>query len=183
MSHVKAGCVLCGYLKLLPMFLMVMPGMISRILYTDEVACINPALCKKYCGTEVGCSNIAYPLLVVRLMPNGERPRTRVRGGRGWDGVAVTLWSRRSARPDAFGDAGVADEFADVHLQQRQHPLHHGHLHQDPDGGQGTGADDRREVSHEFRIYVPRYIAIRSDILRKTVRFARKPIPGALGFF
>ncbi|XP_036304697.1 sodium/glucose cotransporter 1 isoform X2 [Pipistrellus kuhlii] len=34
MSHVKAGCVMCGYLKLLPMFLMVMPGMISRILYT-----------------------------------------------------------------------------------------------------------------------------------------------------
>ncbi|XP_068923967.1 sodium/glucose cotransporter 1-like [Petaurus breviceps papuanus] len=34
MSHVKAGCILCGYLKILPMFLMVMPGMISRILYT-----------------------------------------------------------------------------------------------------------------------------------------------------
>ncbi|XP_077916855.1 sodium/glucose cotransporter 1 isoform X2 [Halichoerus grypus] len=34
MSHVKAGCILCGYMKLLPMFLMVMPGMISRILYT-----------------------------------------------------------------------------------------------------------------------------------------------------
>lgn len=36
MSHVKAGCTLCGYLKLLPMFLMVMPGMISRILYTGN---------------------------------------------------------------------------------------------------------------------------------------------------
>ncbi|XP_042817912.1 solute carrier family 5 member 4 isoform X3 [Panthera tigris] len=34
MSHVKAACIMCGYLKLLPMFLMVMPGMISRILYT-----------------------------------------------------------------------------------------------------------------------------------------------------
>ncbi|XP_062360006.1 sodium/glucose cotransporter 1 isoform X1 [Cinclus cinclus] len=33
MSHVKAGCILCGYLKLLPMFIIVMPGMISRILY------------------------------------------------------------------------------------------------------------------------------------------------------
>lgn len=33
MSHVKAGCVMCGYLKLLPMFIIVMPGMISRILY------------------------------------------------------------------------------------------------------------------------------------------------------
>ena len=36
MSHVKAGCTLCGYLKLLPMFLMVMPGMICCILYTGE---------------------------------------------------------------------------------------------------------------------------------------------------
>lgn len=39
MSHVKAGCVMCGYLKLLPMFLMVMPGMISRILYTGDAFC------------------------------------------------------------------------------------------------------------------------------------------------
>ena len=34
MSHIKAGCIFCGYMKLLPMFLMVMTGMISRILYT-----------------------------------------------------------------------------------------------------------------------------------------------------
>lgn len=33
LTHIKAGCILCGYLKLMPMFLMVMPGMISRILY------------------------------------------------------------------------------------------------------------------------------------------------------
>ncbi|XP_039361489.1 sodium/glucose cotransporter 1 isoform X1 [Mauremys reevesii] len=73
MSHVKAGCVLCGYLKLLPMFLMVMPGMISRILYTDTVACVVPSECEKYCGTKVGCSNVAYPKMVVDLMPNGLR--------------------------------------------------------------------------------------------------------------
>ncbi|XP_048370713.1 sodium/glucose cotransporter 1-like [Sphaerodactylus townsendi] len=72
-SHVKAGCIMCGYLKLLPMFLMVMPGMISRILYTDEVACAEPEACKVACGTTVGCSNVAYPTLVVRLMPDGLR--------------------------------------------------------------------------------------------------------------
>lgn len=37
MSHVKAGCILCGYLKLLPMFLMVFPGMISRVLYPGQM--------------------------------------------------------------------------------------------------------------------------------------------------
>uniref|UniRef100_L7N2Q0 Sodium/glucose cotransporter 1 n=1 Tax=Xenopus tropicalis TaxID=8364 RepID=L7N2Q0_XENTR len=73
MSHVKAGCILCGYLKLLPMFLMVFPGMISRILYTDEVACVVPSLCKKFCDTEVGCTNIAYPKMVINLMPDGLR--------------------------------------------------------------------------------------------------------------
>ncbi|XP_009984202.1 PREDICTED: sodium/glucose cotransporter 1-like isoform X2 [Tauraco erythrolophus] len=73
MSHVKAGCILCGYLKLLPMFIIVMPGMISRILYTDVVACVVPDLCREYCGTAVGCTNIAYPLMVVELMPNGLR--------------------------------------------------------------------------------------------------------------
>ncbi|KAM9841130.1 sodium/glucose cotransporter 1 isoform 1-T1 [Aulostomus maculatus] len=73
LSHVKAGCILCGYLKLLPMFLMVFPGMISRILYADEVACVEPAECVKHCGASVGCTNIAYPKLVVDLMPNGLR--------------------------------------------------------------------------------------------------------------
>uniref|UniRef100_A0A3Q2CK38 Sodium/glucose cotransporter 1 n=1 Tax=Cyprinodon variegatus TaxID=28743 RepID=A0A3Q2CK38_CYPVA len=73
LSHVKAGCILCGYLKILPMFLMVLPGMISRILYPDIVACVDPDECKKYCGTSVGCTNIAYPKMVVDLMPNGLR--------------------------------------------------------------------------------------------------------------
>ncbi|NXX64959.1 SC5A1 protein, partial [Spizella passerina] len=73
MSHVKAGCIVCGYLKLLPMFIIVMPGMISRILYTDVVACVVPEVCQRYCGTSVGCTNIAYPKLVVELMPNGLR--------------------------------------------------------------------------------------------------------------
>ncbi|XP_057343157.1 sodium/glucose cotransporter 2 isoform X8 [Manis pentadactyla] len=73
LTHIKAGCILCGYLKLMPMFLMVMPGMISRILYPDEVACVVPEVCRRVCGTEVGCSNIAYPRLVVKLMPSGLR--------------------------------------------------------------------------------------------------------------
>uniref|UniRef100_A0AAQ4S4P1 Sodium/glucose cotransporter 1 n=1 Tax=Gasterosteus aculeatus aculeatus TaxID=481459 RepID=A0AAQ4S4P1_GASAC len=73
LSHVKAGCILCGYLKLLPMFLMVFPGMISRILYPDEVACVDPIKCQEFCDASVGCTNIAYPKLVVDLMPNGLR--------------------------------------------------------------------------------------------------------------
>uniref|UniRef100_A0A3Q3FL77 Sodium/glucose cotransporter 1 n=1 Tax=Kryptolebias marmoratus TaxID=37003 RepID=A0A3Q3FL77_KRYMA len=73
LSHVKGGCILCGYLKLLPMFLMVFPGMISRILYPNVVACVDPAECEHHCDASVGCTNIAYPKLVVDLMPNGLR--------------------------------------------------------------------------------------------------------------
>ncbi|XP_053327181.1 sodium/glucose cotransporter 2 [Spea bombifrons] len=73
LTHVKLGCVLCGYLKILPMFLMVMPGMISRVLYTEEVACVESSVCQAVCGADVGCSNIAYPKLVVKLMPKGLR--------------------------------------------------------------------------------------------------------------
>lgn len=33
LSHAKAGTILAGYLKFLPLWIMVFPGMISRILY------------------------------------------------------------------------------------------------------------------------------------------------------
>ncbi|KAM9475768.1 sodium/glucose cotransporter 4 [Clarias gariepinus] len=73
LSHAKGGSVLGGYLKILPMFFIVMPGMISRALYPDEVGCVDPEECFKICGATVGCSNIAYPKLVVELMPVGMR--------------------------------------------------------------------------------------------------------------
>lgn len=38
----------------------------------DEVGCVVPEVCKEVCGTEVGCSNIAYPKLVVSVMPTGK---------------------------------------------------------------------------------------------------------------
>ncbi|ETE73666.1 Sodium/glucose cotransporter 4, partial [Ophiophagus hannah] len=73
LSHAKGGSVLGGYLKILPMFFIVMPGMISRALFPDEVGCVDPAICEKVCGAKVGCSNIAYPKLVMELMPVGLR--------------------------------------------------------------------------------------------------------------
>ncbi|OBS72113.1 hypothetical protein A6R68_13309, partial [Neotoma lepida] len=68
--HMKGGCLLCGYLKLLLMFFMVMPGMISRILFSDQVACVVPSECQKFCGRRTGCSILAYPMLVIGLMPS-----------------------------------------------------------------------------------------------------------------
>lgn len=38
---------------------------------SDAVACVDPDECLEACGASVGCTNIAYPKLVVVLMPNG----------------------------------------------------------------------------------------------------------------
>uniref|UniRef100_A0A803SP18 Sodium/mannose cotransporter SLC5A10 n=1 Tax=Anolis carolinensis TaxID=28377 RepID=A0A803SP18_ANOCA len=73
LNHAKGGSILASYLKMLPMVLIVMPGMISRILYPDDVGCVDPGECARICGSEVGCSNIAYPKLVMELMPSGLR--------------------------------------------------------------------------------------------------------------
>nr|XP_034302667.1 sodium/myo-inositol cotransporter 2 isoform X2 [Crassostrea gigas] len=72
-DHAKAGTVLCAFIKILPLFLLVFPGMISRILFPDTVGCADPEVCMSVCGSESGCSNIAYPTLVINLMPAGAR--------------------------------------------------------------------------------------------------------------
>ncbi|KAM9457601.1 sodium/myo-inositol cotransporter 2 [Clarias gariepinus] len=71
--HAKGGSLLASYLKVLPFFMMVLPGMISRILYPDEVGCADPKVCEQVCGNSVGCSDIAYAKLVMTLLPAGLR--------------------------------------------------------------------------------------------------------------
>nr|KAF6294918.1 solute carrier family 5 member 11 [Pipistrellus kuhlii] len=73
LSHAKAGSLMAAYLKVLPLFLMVFPGMVSRILFPDQVACADPEICQEVCGNPSGCSDIAYPKLVLELLPTGLR--------------------------------------------------------------------------------------------------------------
>ncbi|XP_026987006.1 sodium/mannose cotransporter SLC5A10 isoform X1 [Sagmatias obliquidens] len=73
LNHAKGGSILASYLKMLPMGLIIMPGMISRVLFPDDVGCVVPSECLRACGAEIGCSNIAYPKLVMELMPTGLR--------------------------------------------------------------------------------------------------------------
>lgn len=73
LAHAKGGCVLAAIMKPLPLFAMVFPGMISRVLFTDAVACVDPDECEKYCQNPSGCTDIAYPKLVVNVMPEGLR--------------------------------------------------------------------------------------------------------------
>lgn len=39
----------------------------------EEIGCSDPDLCKGICGSENGCSNIAYPKLIIDVMPTGFR--------------------------------------------------------------------------------------------------------------
>uniref|UniRef100_A0AAZ3PCA8 Sodium/mannose cotransporter SLC5A10 n=1 Tax=Oncorhynchus tshawytscha TaxID=74940 RepID=A0AAZ3PCA8_ONCTS len=73
LSHAKGASILASYLKMLPFIFIILPGMISRALYPDSVGCVDPEECVRVCGAEVGCSNIAFPKLVIELMPSGLR--------------------------------------------------------------------------------------------------------------
>ncbi|XP_069567966.1 sodium/myo-inositol cotransporter-like [Brachyistius frenatus] len=72
-AHAKGSTVMAGFLKILPLFVIVIPGMISRILFAEELACISPEHCMEVCGFAAGCSNVAYPRLVMTVMPVGLR--------------------------------------------------------------------------------------------------------------
>ena len=78
LSHAKAGCTFASYLKVLPLWLIIFPGMIARILYPERVACSDPEQCLQVCGSPRGCANIAYIELVIKLLPSGKlQPATR----------------------------------------------------------------------------------------------------------
>jgi SSS family solute:Na+ symporter len=55
-GNARGGTIVAGFLKILPVFMLIVPGMISRALYPQEMA---------------ADSNAAFPTLVVRLMPAG----------------------------------------------------------------------------------------------------------------
>ena len=73
LSDAQGGTLLTGWIKILPIFLIVVPGMISRVLYPDTVGCVDPAVCEKFCNNPVSCSNTAYPALVLGILPEGLR--------------------------------------------------------------------------------------------------------------
>ena len=55
-SEARRGTLLAGYLKILPVFIFVLPGMIAAALYAD---------------VRTGAADAAYPALVTRLLPVG----------------------------------------------------------------------------------------------------------------
>lgn len=68
--HAKMATIFCSLLKVSVIFIMVMPGMISRILFPYTVGCTDQKVCKEFCNLD-RCNDVAYPHLVVRLLPAG----------------------------------------------------------------------------------------------------------------
>jgi SSS family solute:Na+ symporter len=52
-AHARGGALLCGALKILPVFVLVLPGLVAKALYPDI------------------SGDAAYPTLVIRLLPTG----------------------------------------------------------------------------------------------------------------
>jgi hypothetical protein len=46
-------------------------------LFKDSVGCADPAECMEICGNSRGCSNYAYPTLVIKFMPAGAKGMSR----------------------------------------------------------------------------------------------------------
>ena len=51
MIHAKAGTLFAGYLKLLPLWIMVFPGMAARVLFPNYVGCATPETCMEVCNS------------------------------------------------------------------------------------------------------------------------------------
>ncbi len=61
-GHAKAGTIFAGFLKILPVFILVLPGLIALALYPSLFHVVNG---------RVTNGDIAYPEMVVRLLPTG----------------------------------------------------------------------------------------------------------------
>jgi solute:Na+ symporter, SSS family len=62
-GHAKAGTIFAGFLKILPVFVLVLPGLIAYALY--------PQMFTKNADGLVTNGDIAYPMLIINLLPHG----------------------------------------------------------------------------------------------------------------
>jgi solute:Na+ symporter, SSS family len=62
-GHAKAGTIFAGFLKILPVFLLVVPGLMAFALY--------PNLFKTNAAGQVTNGDVAFPTLIINLLPTG----------------------------------------------------------------------------------------------------------------
>ncbi len=61
-GHARGGCIMAGYLKILPVFMLVLPGLIALALYPSAFHMVDG---------RVTNGDVAYPTLIISLLPTG----------------------------------------------------------------------------------------------------------------
>ncbi len=61
-GHARGGCILAGYLKILPVFMLVLPGLIAFALYPGAFQIVDG---------RVANGDVAYPTMIINLLPVG----------------------------------------------------------------------------------------------------------------
>ena len=103
--------------------------MISRTLWPNDIACQTAEECLRACGAESGCTNVAYPTLVMRILPNGLKVylsselQTFLRSNRGQIRIKKIFLGIIICR-DAFS----TDVFIIINIQFGFNIIHNGYL-------------------------------------------------------
>ncbi|MCI0354125.1 MAG: sodium:solute symporter [Acidobacteria bacterium] len=61
-GHARGGCIMAGYLKILPVFMLVLPGLIALALFPGAFHIVDG---------KVQNGDVAYPMLIINLLPVG----------------------------------------------------------------------------------------------------------------
>ncbi len=61
-GHARGGCIMAGYLKVLPVFMLVLPGLIALALYPGAFKIVDGKVLN---------GDVAYPMLIINLLPVG----------------------------------------------------------------------------------------------------------------
>lgn len=81
LNHAKGGSILASYLKMLPMGLIVMPGMVSRVLFPGRTGCRCPEFWPCSVGSLGGGALFPAWGRGVESGPQDHNQRDRHRGG------------------------------------------------------------------------------------------------------
>src|SRR6185312_13238921 len=70
-NHAKAGALFCGFIKILPVFIFVMPGLFAYVLYKTGALDLSSLPSIMQNGKAVPDSKGIYTLMITQLVPKG----------------------------------------------------------------------------------------------------------------
>jgi len=72
LNHGRWGALFVGLLKLLVIFIMIVPGVLALLLFNDlDISSLNYPVGDGICTNLSECPNLTYPVLLFKLLPTG----------------------------------------------------------------------------------------------------------------